>query len=382
MMSAWKILGRMVVALVIASATIAGVVSCSEDEEKAIEQEEIYILNERSNTLSIYMSPGLDRHEPDIEMASPAPHHLHFDVSHIFYFVVSRTQGGFVHKYDVETNEHLASSGIARFWTGIASSPDAQHVYVTDFGQDVTQRTKMYILHVQDLADIDSITCGSQPHFIDMTQDGETVVLVNTGSDELTYYYPNGDPEDNVFNVKLDPSDPAPLGQPALSPYCIAIADDDSLAYVCCRKTKWPGQSAIFVVDIVNRQTVDTMFIPFTNRSGAGSNYQMGLCQLIDDDRYLAVTTQDGNSLVLVDLSDGSFEEVIFGNNIAFGVAANSDEDYIYVTVNNGNVNPQVPGWVYEVRRTGGSLTVTDSVEVGLLPNGIHVKPGAHVHEH
>lgn len=364
---------------VAAGATV--LIACSDDEPPVVLQEELYILNEKSNTLSIYMVPGLDRHEPDIPMASPAPHHLHFDEAHIYYFVVSRIQGGFVHKYEVETNDHLATSSIARFFTGISTSPDAQHVYVTDFGQDITQRTKMYTLHAQDLSVVDSITCGSQPHFINQTSDGELIVLVNTGSDELTYYYPNGNPESNIENVKIDPNDPAPLGQPALSPYSIAIAGDDSLAYVCCRKSKWAGQSAIFVVDLINRQTIDTIFVPYVNRSGASTNYHLGLCILMDDDRYLAVTTQDGNSVLLVDVSSGSYEEAVFQHDITFGITATSDEQYLYATANNGT-SITTPGWVYEIRRDGGSLTVTDSVEVGLLPNGLHVKPGSHGHGH
>lgn len=362
-------------------AVMLGLTACSDDDDpEPLTQEELYILNEKSNSLSIYMVPGLERHEPDIAMASPAPHHLHFDFSHVYYFVVSRIQGGFVHKYDVGTNQHLATSTIAHFFTGIETSPDAQHVYVTDFGQDITQRTKMYILHSENLTVVDSITCGSQPHFINQTSDGELVVLVNTGSDELTYYYPNGDPEDNIVSVKLDPDDPAPFGQPVLSPYCIAIADDDSLAYVTCRKSKWVGQSAIFVVDLINRTTIDTIRVPFVNRSGAGTNYQLGLCMLIDDDHYLASTTQDGNSVLLIDISDGSYDEVVFQHDVSFGITATSDGQYIYATANNGT-NVGTPGWVYEIRRDGGSLTVTDSVEVGMLPNGLHVKPGEHQHD-
>ncbi len=367
--------------IVVLPALLLGIAGCSEDDPVVeVEEEELYVLNEKSNTLSIYTAPGLERHGDDIATASSAPHHLHFDHSHVFYFIVGRVQNGFVDKYDTETNEHLATSAIAHYWTGVETSPDAQHVYVTDFGQQIDQPTKMYTLHVQDLSVVDSITCGSQPHFIAQTEDGETVVIVNAGSDNLTYYYPNGDPEDNVFNVNLDP-DSAPFGQPVLSPYSIAIAHDDSLAYVCCRKSKWAGQSAIFVVDLVRRMTIDTILVPFVNRSGASTNYQMGLCMLIDEGHYLAVTTQDGNSALLVDLTDGSFEEAVVQHNITFGITANSDEDYLYVTANNGNL-ASTPGWVYEIKRDGGSLTVTDSVEVGLLPNGIHVRPGAHSHEH
>ncbi len=355
--------------------------ACSDDEPQDVLQEELYILNEKSNSLTVLSVPGLERHDDDIAMAHPAPHHLHFDHAHLYYFVVGRTPGGLVDKYDAATNALLASSTLAHYYTGLLATPDAELVYATDFGQDISQRTKMYILQFEDLAEVDSITCGSQAHFVAMTSDGETVVVVNTGSDELTYYYPNGDPEDNVFNVKLDPDDPAPLGQPALSPYCIAIADDDSLAYVCCRKSKWAGQSAIFVVDIVRRQTIDTLLVPFVNRSGAISNYHLGLCMLLDNDRYLAATTQDGNSVLLVDLTDGSSVEAVVQHNGTFGITATTDEKYLYVTANNGTLQG-TPGWVYELRRDGGSLTVTDSIEVGLLPNGLHVKPGQHSHEH
>jgi hypothetical protein len=102
---------------------------------------------------------------------------------------------------------------------------------------------------------------------------------------------------------------------------------------------------------------------------------------LIDDDQYLAVTTQDGNSVLLIDVTDGSYQEAVVQHNITFGITANSDEDYLYVTANNGNL-ASTPGWVYEFKRVGGTLTVMDSVQVGLLPNGIHVKPGAHSHGH
>jgi hypothetical protein len=100
----------------------------------------------------------------------------------------------------------------------------------------------------------------------------------------------------------------------------------------------------------------------------------------MDDDRYLAITTQDGNSVLLVDVTDGSYAEAVFQHDIAFGITATSDEEYIYATANNGT-SITTPGWVYEIRRDGGSLTVTDSVEVGLLPNGLHVKPGSHDHD-
>jgi len=355
------------------------VTACTNDDPVEVLQEELYVLNEKSNTLSIFTTPGLERHGDDIAMASPAPHHLQFDHSHIYYFVVGRKQGGFVDKYDTETNEHLATSTIAHFFTGVETSPDAQNVYVTDFGQDITQRTKMYVLHAQDLRVLDSITCGSQPHYPEITGDGSTLVVVNAGSDELTLYYPTGDPENNVVNVKLDP-DPdsaAPFGQPIFEPYGIAIAGDDSLAYISCRKSKVAGQATIFVFDIPRRMTIDTLYVPYVNRSGAGTNYRLGLCELLEDDRYLAATSQDGNSLFLLDVTDGSYEEAVFQHKVAFGVTATSDEKYLYVTVNNRN---EAPGWVYEVNRDGGSLTVTDSVEVGMLPNGIHVKPGGHSH--
>ena len=336
-------------------------------------QEQLYVLNEKSNTLAIFLVPGFDPDGDTITMASAAPHHLHFNNEHTYYYVVSRTSNGLIHKYDAETNELKATATLAHFYTGVDIAPDDQTLLVSDFGQDVTQRTKVYSLSPLDLAAVDSFTCGSQPHFIQYTHDGETVVIVNTGSDELTLYYPNGDPDNNITSVKLDP-DPdsaASLGHPIFQPYCVAIADNDSLAYVTCRKSKVADKATIFVFDIPRRTTVDTLYVPWTNRDGSATNYHTGLCTLIDN-RYLAATSQDGNSVYLIDVTTGSYKEAVVQHNDLFGVTVSSDGNYLYATANNLNVTP---GWVYEFHRDGANLTVSDSVQVGMLPNGIHIRP-------
>jgi DNA-binding beta-propeller fold protein YncE len=341
-------------------------------------QEQLYVLNEKSNTLQIFLVPGFDPVGDTIAMASPAPHHLHFNSDHTFYYIVSRTANGLVHKYDATTNELKATATLAHFYTGIDIAPGDQSLLVSDFGQDVTQRTKVYSLSPQTLAAVDSFNCGSEPHFVKYTHDGNTVVIVNTGSDELTLYYPHGDPENNITSVKLDP-DPdsaAALGHPIFQPYCVAIDDNDSLAYVTCRKSKVADKATIFVFDLPHRRTVDTLYVPWTNRDGSASNYHTGLNALIDN-RYLAVASQDGNSVYLIDVTNGSYKEAVVQNNDIFGITASSDGNYIYATANNLDVTP---GWVYEFHRDGGNLTVNDSTQVGMLPNGIHIRPshGSH----
>lgn len=341
--------------------------------------EHLYILNENSGTLYIYHVPGLsDDVRETIPMSGDAPHHLHFSPDGDHYYVVSRSQTGLgrAYRYEIETNEVTDSSGFTGLLTGVTTDRDGIDLYVSNFGININQRSRVYRLDPSTLAIRDSIQAGSQPHYVEVSHDGEVVVTVNAGSDEVTLFYPNGDPGDNVFNVKIDPDldSAAQIGQPKFSPYGLAIAKDDSLAYVACRSSKDPNGADVFVFDLKQRMTIDTIHLAWTKRSTAG-NFRLGLAILLDNDRYLAVTSQHGNSVYLIDLQTGQYEEAVFQHNWTFGITATSDEQYLYVTASNGGTTE--PGWVYELKRTGGSLVVTDSVQAGLLCNGCHVLHGS-----
>ncbi|MBI3872271.1 MAG: YncE family protein [candidate division Zixibacteria bacterium] len=346
--------------------------------------EDLYVLNENDTTLSIFTVPGLESAGAPIKLASLKPHHLSFDPNHSYFVVVSRVDGGHVNKYDAATKHLLATSSLRHFYTGVDVDPAGQYVYVTDFGGgSSSQRTKIYKLHVDDLEAKDSITAGARPHSVAVSHNGNVIVAADAGSDEITLYFPNESVESDVFNIAVpDPDSAVELGHPVWEPYGLALSDDDSLAYLACRKSKSAGQAAIFVFDIPNRRTVDTIFVPWSNRSGASTNYHLGLCILLDQSRYLAATSQDGNSVYLIDTRrPHTYVEKVFGQNITFGVTATADEKYICVTANNGNkADPKEVGWVYELRRVGGNLTLIDSVKAGMLPNGCHVKHAAHQH--
>jgi DNA-binding beta-propeller fold protein YncE len=343
--------------------------------------EHLYVLNENSQTLYIYHVPGLSGEDRDsIPMQGDAPHHLHFSPDGAHYYVVSRSQTGLgrAYRYEIATNEVTDSTEFQGLLTGLTTDPHGTELYISNFGTNINQRTLMYRLDPATLAERASFQAGSQPHYIETTSDGELVVTVNAGSDDVTLYYPNGDPLDNVFHVKIDP-DPdsaAPIGNPEFAPYGLAVAHDDSLAYIACRNSKDPNGADIFIFDLKRRMTIDTLHLSWTKRSATGHNYRLGLAILLEDDRYLAVTSQDGNSVYLVDLQTGSYDEEVFQYGWTFGVTSTSDEEYLYVTASNGGVAPAAPGWVYELKRNGGSLTKTDSVQAGFLCNGCHVLHG------
>jgi len=343
--------------------------------------EHLYVLNENSRTLYIYHVPGLSDDDRDsIPMQADAPHHLHFSPDGHHYYVVSRSQTGLgrAYRYELETNEVVDSTSFQGLLTGLTTDPAGSELYITNFGTNINQRTLIYRLDPSTLTMRESFQGGSQPHYVQTTSDGELVVTVNAGSDDVTLYYPNGDPNDNVFHVKLDsdPDSAAPIGQPNFAPYGLALAGDDSLAYVACRNSKDPGGADIFVFDLKRRMTIDTLHLAWTKRSATNHNYRLGLALLLENDRYLAVTSQDGNSVYLIDLETGQYEETVFQYGWTFGVTATSDEEYLYVTASNGGIAPAQNGWVYELQRNGGSLVKTDSVEAGLLCNGCHVLHG------
>ena len=368
---------KLILVLVLTAGICLFTIGCTDDDNGTgpdHEHEQLFILNELSNTLFIYEVPGF--HGPDtIPMPTSFPHHLHFNPMGGEYYVVARNSGGEGRAYslDMETHEVLDSSGFEGLLTGVTTNSDGSDLYISDFGTAANQRTLMRRLDPATFAVELEIQCGSQPHFIEVTGDNETVVVVNAGSDEVTLYYPNGDPQDNVFNVSIhpDPNDRPQIGQPKYAPYGLAITDDDSLAYLSCRKHDDSTRMAILVFDLIQRQTVDTILLEWHNRQTNFKAFRGGLAILLENDRYLAVTSQHGNSLYLIDLEDNSYDEAVFENNWTFGVTATSDEHYLYVTASNGDTFNK--GWVYEVRRDGGALTVTDSVEADMLPNGCHV---------
>ena len=341
--------------------------------------EQLFVLNENSKSLFVYDVPEL--HGPDtIPMPATFPHHLHFNPETEDYYIVSRDQGGTGRAYrlNADTHEVFDSSGFEGLLTGVTTDPFGENLYISDFGTDISQRTLMWKMNPATFTVEQEIQCGSQPHYIEVTEDGETVVVVNAGSDEVTLYYPNGNPEDNVFNVKIDPDPDSarPIGNPKFAPYGLVLAQDDSLAYLACKSSPEADKAYILVFDLKQRQTIDTIKLDWTPRYSqvGAAKYHLGLEILLEDDRYLAVTSQHGNSVYLIDLTDKSYVERAFSANWTFGITATSDERYIYVTASNGGTNPPQKGWVYELERDGGNLTVLDSAQADMLPNGCHVR--------
>ncbi|GAB4316191.1 MAG: hypothetical protein Kow0074_04130 [Candidatus Zixiibacteriota bacterium] len=377
------IISRVTAALFVAFVVALLVVSCSDDETPIgpdHDHESLFVLNELSNTLFIYQVPGL--HGPDtIPMPTSAPHHLHFNPTGGEYYIVARNKSGLGRAYslDLETHAVKDSSDFQGLLTGVTTDQTGNDLYISDFGTSANQRTLMWKMDPVTFAVEQEIQCGSQPHYIEVTHDNEIVVVVNAGSDEVTLYYPNGDPQNNVFNVSIhpNPADRPQIGQPKYAPYGLEIADNDSLAYLSCRKANDPNRMEIFVFDLVQRQTVDTIHLDWQARYQGHGDYRGGLAILLENDRYLAVTSQHGNGVYLIDLTDKSYQHVVFSQNWTFGVSATSDEQWLYVTASNDQSTEK--GWVYELKRDGGTLTVTDSVQADMVPNGCHV---LHAHGH
>ncbi len=358
-------------------------ISCSDDDTPTgpdHDHEPLFILNEGSNSLFIYQVPGL--HGPDtIPMPTTFPHHLHFNPTGGDYYIVARNKNGLGRAYSLDLQTHAVndSSDFFGLLTGVTTNHHGSQLYISNFGTQTAQRDSMWRMNPTTFAVEEVIQTGSQPHFIEVTPDNEIAVVVNTASDEVTLYYPNGDPQNNVFNVSIhpDPGDRPQIGFPKYAPYGLAIADNDSIAYLSCRQADDPGRMEVFVFDLVQQQTVDTIHLDWQERFVGQGQYRGGLAILLENDRYLAVTSQHGNGVYLIDLLDYSYDEVVFSQNWTFGITATSDEEWLYVTASNDRT--QQRGWVYELKRDGGTLTVTDSAQADMIPNGCHV---LHAHGH
>jgi YVTN family beta-propeller protein len=289
----------------------------------------------------------------------PEPHYIEFSPNYQFYYMCTRENTGRVVKTRSSDNvavDLLEKPGLTP--TAIVVDAAGAFGYVCDFTPS-TQLAWIYKVDLSDMEVTDSIPAGgATTHDIKISSDGELIVAANFNSDQIVLVYTDAD---SVRTFLLNPSDPAPLGQPVYGPYGVAIDHNDSLAYIACRHI-----DQIKVFDLVEREIVDSINIPVNSKSPSGTHGPT-LMTVSPDNRKLYVTTQWGNSVVVVDLmTKQTLADIAFSANRPFGITMSSDGSRIYTCcVNSGQPN----GWVYAIN--GNTDTKIDSLQVGQEPFGL-----------
>jgi YVTN family beta-propeller protein len=191
---------------------------------------------------------------------------------------------------------------------------------------------------------------------VKLTNDGTTIFACNRFTDDLTIVTTSND---NVDIRSLNEADPSTPGTPKYGPYGLAVDSRDSLLYVACLDS---NANQVRVWDIAAGAVVDSIIIPFDkSQEGPGKFAGPTLMDMTSDDSQLWVTTQWGNSVVVIDPPTKQvLADITFGTPLAFGVNISDDDSRAYVACANA---PGELGRVYVINTE--TFAKVDSLLVG-----------------
>lgn len=336
------------------------------------EPDELIVLNQTDSTLYVYNLTTKARVD-SINTGLAAPHHLEFSPGHGAFYVVSRQTPGKVAEFTHEPYAAVSSFSMlgAPLPAAIAISPDGEFGYLGDFTA-ASQRGRIhkYDLHTGMLVD-SSFQSGSSTHDIKITTDGALVVAANYGSDDLTLLTTTAG---DVEFVNLDANGPPPPGTSVYGPYGLAIVD--TMLYVACLKGPNLGagqERQIRLVSLNTRTVVDSILVPVT--IPGNPNLQAGptLMKLTPDESQLWVTTQYGNSVLVIRTSDNAvWRSIPVGTNRPFGIDISGDGSMAYVAcaADAGPTDAERRSKVYMINTS--TYAVVDSVVAGRNSFAVH----------
>ncbi len=324
----------------------------------------LYVANQTDNTIYVYDTRTMTRID-SFSSVIETPHFVRISPDGSYLYAVGRETPGQFAKFSLADNNLVDSltAGGDLYPTAIATSPDGSIGYVCDF-TDPSKLGKLHQFNLNTMTFLDSqVTVGSASHDLQITSDGEIVVVGNFGTDNISLVYPTGD---SAVNVDVRPGNPVPAGSPVCGPYGIAIDHSDSLAFIACRLS-----NEIRVLDLASRTIVDSIPIPV---QGTGSLFGPTLMAVSPDNSKLYITTQLENTVAVLRLATRRvIAQIELGVIRPFGIDCSDDGSRYYVAcVNNENPLLDQTGRVYVI--DGATNVLIDSVDVGKNSYGLAFK--------
>ncbi len=356
--------------------TLLSLVNCSSDKPTAPPPKvlgpegSIYVLNQTDGTIYVFDAETGARTD-SVSAAVPAPHHMEFSPDHTYFYVVSRSNPGWIAKFAHETMtliDTVQTPG-AVFPTAIAVSLNGGTGYVADFtASPNTGHVVKLDLNAMSVIS-NTLQSGSGTHDVKISNDGARIFACNRFTDDLTIITTVND---DVYIRPLNDSDPSTPGSPKYGPYGLAIDSKDSLVYIACLDSL---ADQVRVYDIAKDSIVDSIMIPFDkSQEGASKSAGPTLMDMTSDDSQLWVTTQWGNSVVVINpQTKAVLANISFATPLAFGVNISDDDSRAYVACAN-ELDQQ--GRVYIINTQ--NFQKVDSLLVGRNPYMAHF----HGHHH
>lgn len=340
---------------------------CGDDDDGVTEpantnpEGRLYVLNQADATLYVYDTRTMTRVDSVFTHVAN-PHYIDFspDGDHFYIIPLIAQVPNFFGKFDADSNFFIDSAAIppAVLPSAIAITADGKFGWVCNFNnQDDITRLLKYDLDSMVL--VDSAQAGARTHDLKITSDGAWLVACNSNTDDLTLIELS---TGNVSRVEVGPNPGIGTGA-NYGPWGVAIDHRDSLAFISCMWSK-----DVRILDIAAGVILDSIPVPVDS---AGLVPGPTLLVVSPDDKVVFVTTQNGNSVVAIDVSTkDTLADIPLGIPNPFGITMSDDGSRVYVACIN---TPGSQGWVYSI--DGNSYAKVDSIAVGTNSFGLIWRP-------
>jgi YVTN family beta-propeller protein len=281
-----------------------------DDQISVIDADQLVVMR----IIEVGVLPGVD-----------SPHNVFVDPQNE-YFYVSLINSARVLKFDVETDELVATAVVGQSPANPVTSPDGKTLYVTNWNPN---NATFHVLDAETMTERYFLTfpppLGTLPHGLTVTADGSTIYTTHEGSGMVFRIQLGETAQDAILT-------PISLGEPALAlrPLQVLLDQEEEHLFVTCN-----GSGEVRVIDLATDEMVHV--IPITGKPW--------LLDLTGDGRHIYVGNWGKDGVDVIDADDFSFESM---TNATAGGQYFARPHGVVITdrfafVSNENTNGQIP---------------------------------------
>jgi YVTN family beta-propeller protein len=242
-------------------------------------------------------------------------------------------------------NDVIATATVGPYPYGVAVTPDGDHVYVSNAGENTVS-----VIQTSDNTVVGSrITVGNEPTGVAVTPDGDHVYVSNRWDDTVSVIRTS---DNTVVGAAI------PVGR---LPLAIAVTPDGAHVYVAnsSRITPWKGPPfSDFTLSVI-RTSDNTVIATVT----VGDD-PTGVTVTPDGD-HVYVSNAGENTVSVIQTSDNTVIDTVTVGDEPKGVTVTPDGDHVYVA-NSGDDT-------VSVIQTSNNTVVGTPIVVGNAPTGVAV---------
>lgn len=273
-------------------------------------------------------------------------------------------------KFSLDDYTFVAKADVGTLPAHVIVTPDGATAFVSNWDTGGGTQT-VQVVDTATMTVSKVLTVGKAPHGMRITNDGTTLFIGNSVSDNITIVDMATIEIDTTISLIKDPGE-------ALTPLQIAIDNDDRYAYVACH-----ASGEVQVLDIAAREVIERISVKRFAGDDPGC-FQLETARRGD---YVVVANQLNSTISVISQATREVVATLEDPELVqcHGVDIAEDGSYAYVT--NENTSAAVPphhptesdethGFVAYVNLDTDPPSIEKVVEVENDPTGIVVTPG------